>query len=114
MSSFSLLRPALTCAFLAGFAGVAPAQEAPASGGAWIGRLFDAAKLRSAPAPTPDFVHDSRSEHLEYRAFDAPADRKAGRKTAAELRADGAGLDAALAENRRKAARVATPDAPKK
>lgn len=114
MSMFSLVRPALTLALLAGFAGAALAQEAPASGGAWIGRLFDAAKLRSAPAPTPDFVRDSRSEHLEYRAFDPPVDRKAARKTADELKAAGAILDAAAAENRRKAARVATPDAPKK
>lgn len=93
-------------------AGAAAAQEAPSSGGELIGRLFDAAKLRNPPPPPADFVRDSRPQQMEYRSFDPTPARDAKRKSAAELRAVGAGLDAAIAENRRKAARIAVPDAP--
>ncbi|MBM3578959.1 MAG: hypothetical protein FJX40_15240 [Alphaproteobacteria bacterium] len=90
------------------------AQEAPASGGEFIGRLFDASGLR-APAPqAADFVRDSRPAHMEYRAFDPAPPKDPKRKTAADLRAMGAGLEAAAAENRRKAASVARPDVPAK
>lgn len=92
-------------------AGAALAQEAPSSGGAFIGQLFDAAGLRAPPRQAADFVRQSRPEHLDYRPFDPTPQKDPKRKTAADLRAMGAGLEAAAAENRRKAARVATPDA---
>lgn len=95
------------------FAGhAALAQQAPASGGAFIGRLFDAAGLRAPPGQAADFVRESRPEHMDYRPFDPTPRKDPKRKTAADLRAMGAGLEAAAAENRRRAARVATPDAP--
>jgi len=87
------------------------AQQAPASGGEFIGRLFDATGLRAPPRPAADFVRDSRPEHMDYRPFDPTPQKDPKRKTANDLRAMGAGLEAAAAENRRKAARVATPDA---
>ncbi|MFO1102668.1 MAG: hypothetical protein U1E20_07185 [Methylocystis sp.] len=90
------------------------AQETPASGGELIGRFFDAAGLRSPPRQAADFVRESRPEHMDYRPFDPTPQKDPKRKTAADLRAMGAGLEAAAAENRRKAARVATPDAPAK
>ncbi len=90
------------------------AQEAPASGGEFIGRLFEATGFRSPPRPAADFVRQSRPEQMGYRPFD-PAPRKdSKRKSAADLRAMGAGLEAAAAENRRKAASVARPDGPAK
>lgn len=92
-------------------ASAALAQEAPASGGEFIGRLFDASGLRAPPRQAADFVRDSRPERMEYRPFDLTPQKDPKRKTAADLRAVGAGLEAAAAENRRKAARVATPDA---
>ncbi len=94
---------------LAGSAALA--QEAPASGGAFIGRLFDAAGLRAPPRQAADFVRESRPERMDYRPFDPTPKKDPKRKTAADLRAMGAGLEAAAAENRRKAARVAAPDA---
>lgn len=103
----------LAIALIAGLAaGAALAQEAPSSGGAFIGRLFDATGLRTPPPPAQDFVRDSRSEQLQYRAFDPTPVKDPKRKSAADLRAMGAGLEAAAAENRRRAGRVATPDAP--
>jgi hypothetical protein len=103
----------LALVLIAGLAaGAALAQEAPSSGGAFIGRLFDATGLRTPPPPAQDFVRDSRSEQLHYRAFDATPVKDPKRKSAADLRAMGAGLEAAAAENRRRAGRVAAPDAP--
>jgi len=95
-------------------ADVAVAQEAPSSGGALIGRFFDAAGLRAPPPQTADFVRESRPERMDYRPFDPTAQKDPKRKSAADLRAMGAGLEAAAAENRRKAASVARPDAPAK
>ncbi|HEY8126397.1 MAG TPA: hypothetical protein VIF88_13375 [Methylocystis sp.] len=92
-------------------AGAALAQEAPSSGGAFIGRLFDATGLRTPPPPAQDFVRDSRSEQLDYRPFDPTPQKDPKRKSAADLRAMGAALEAAAAENRRRAGRVAAPDA---
>lgn len=95
-------------------AGVALAQDAPSSGGAFIGRLFDATGLRTPPPAAQDFVRDSRSEQLQYRAFDPAPAKDPKRKAAAHLRAMSAELDAAAAENRRRAGRIAAPDAPAK
>jgi len=93
-------------------AAAASAQEPPpASGGAFIGRLFDAAGLRTPPPQAPDFVRESRPEQLHYRPFDPTPPKDPKRKSAADLRAMGAGLEAAAAENRRRAAGVARPDA---
>jgi len=105
----------LAIALIAGLAaGAALAQEAPSSGGAFIGRLFDATGLRTPPPPAQDFVRDSRSEQLQYRAFDPTLAKDPKRKAAAHLRGMSAELDAAAAENRRRAGRVAAPDAPAK
>jgi hypothetical protein len=90
------------------------AQEAPSSGGEFIGRLFDAAGFRAPPRQAADFVRESRPEQMNYRPFDPKPQKDPKRKTAADLRAMGAGLEAAAAENRRRAASVATPDAPAK
>lgn len=95
-------------------AGAALAQEMPSSGGEFIGRMFDATGLRTAPPQAADFVRESRPERMDYRAFDPTPRKDPKRKTAADLRAMGAGLEAAAAENRRKAAGVAKPDAPAK
>jgi hypothetical protein len=95
-------------------AGAALAQEAPSSGGEFIGRIFDATGLRTTPPQAADFVRESRPEHMDYRPFDPKPKKDPKRKTAADLRAMGADLEAAAAENRRKAARVAAPDAPVK
>jgi hypothetical protein len=91
------------------------AQEAPpSSGGAFIGRLFDATGLRSPPPPAQDFVRASRPERLDYRPFDPTPPKDPKKKSAADVRALAAGLEAAAAENRRRAAGVARPDAPAK
>lgn len=95
-------------------AGASYAQEAPSSGGEFIGRIFDATGLRSPAPPAQDFVRNSRSERLEYRAFDPTPPKNPKKKSAADLRAMAAGLEAAAAENRRRAAGVARPDAPAK
>ncbi|MBG0802393.1 hypothetical protein IYW40_13040 [Methylocystis sp. H4A] len=103
----------LAIALIAGLAaGAALAQDAPSSGGAFIGRLFDATGLRTPPPPAQDFVRDSRSEQLQYRAFDPTLVKDPKRKSAAHLRAMSAELEAAAAETRRRAGRVAAPDAP--
>ncbi|MBG0792023.1 hypothetical protein IYY11_00720 [Methylocystis sp. H62] len=111
---FARLAVILTCGLLtfslAG--GAALAQDAPSSGGAFIGRIFDATGLRTPPPPAQDFVRDSRSEQLEYRGFEATPAKDPKRKAAAHLRGMSAELDAAAAENRRRAGRVAAPDAP--
>lgn len=105
----------LAITLIAGLAaGAALAQDAPSSGGAFIGRLFDATSLRTPPPPAQDFVRDSRSEQLQYRAFDPAPAKDPKRKAAAHLRAMSAELDAAAAENRRRAGRIAAPDAPAK
>ncbi|CCJ08270.1 hypothetical protein [Methylocystis sp. SC2] len=114
MPTSSFIRCGLTLAFLGLAAGAARAQDAPSSGGAFIGRLFDATGLRTPPPPAQDFVRNSRSEQLQYRAFDPTPVKDPKRKSAADLRAMGAGLEAAAAENRRRGGRVATPDAPAK
>jgi hypothetical protein len=100
-------------------AGLGPAaalaQEAPpSSGGAFIGRLFDATGLRSPAPQAQDFVRASRPERLEYRAFDPTPPKDPKKKSAADVRALAAGLEAAAAENRRRAAGVARPEAPAK
>lgn len=102
---------ALICALAAG---AALAQEAPASGGEFIGRLFDATGLRAPPRQAADFVRESRPDRLDYRPIEPTLPKDSRRKTAADLRAMGAGLAAASAENRRRAANVARPDAPAK
>lgn len=110
-----MLSTRLAVALIFAFAASAAwAQEPPASGGAFIGRLFDAAGLRSPAPQAPDFVRQSRPEQLHYRPFDPTPPKDPKRKSAAELRAMGAGLEAAAAENRRRAAGIARTDAPKK
>lgn len=108
----------LAIALMFAFAAQAPqaalAQEAPASGGAFIGRLFEATGFRAPPGQAADFVRQSRPEQMDYRPFDPTPRKDPRRKSAADLRAMGAGLEAAAAENRRKAASVARPDAPVK
>lgn len=87
----------------------ASAQEAPATVGGMIGRFLDSAKLRSEPPPPADFVRASRPQELDYAPY-KPKPAPAKKKTAAELQAAGASLDAAIAANRAKAARVHVPD----
>lgn len=99
--------------FLFALAGAALAQEPPTTGGALIGRFWDAAGLRAPPPPTADFVRESRPAQSDYVPL-APPPEKAKKRTAAEMQALGASLDAAIAANRAKAARVKIPDsAPK-
>ena len=95
---------------LASLDAVALAQEAPATGGALIGRLWDAVGLRAPPAPTPDFVRESRPGSADYLPL-APSPAPTQKRSAAQMQALGASLDAAIAANRAKAARVKTPDA---
>jgi hypothetical protein len=87
----------------------ARAQEAPATGGQAIGGIVDALGLRAKPAPAPDFVRNSRREGLEYVPF-SPAPTQSRKKTPAEMQAVGSELDKAIAENKRKAARVKAPN----
>jgi len=89
--------------------GPAAAQEAPTTGGSFIGRIFDATGLRTAPPPAADFVRESRPQQLDYAPL-SPKPEKSGRKSAAELQASGAALDRAAAEARRRAARVKIPN----
>jgi hypothetical protein len=102
------LRISLAAVFLV-LAGAASAQQAvPSTGGEIIGGVFDALGLRKKPASEQDFVRESRPDHMDYVPLaPKPQDH---RKTAAELEASGAGLERAAAENRRRAARVKTPD----
>lgn len=100
---FPLLAAALA------LAGAAAAQEAPATGGQAIGGLFDALGFRKPPPPARDFVRESRPESMDYEPL-APTPPPSKKKTAAEMQAAGAALDRAIAENRRKAARVKTPN----
>ena len=90
-------------------AGPAAAQEAPATGGSMIGRIFDATGLRAPPPPSADFVRQSRPGELDYAPL-TPAPAQSRKKTAAEMEASGAQLDRAIAENKRKAARVKIPN----
>jgi hypothetical protein len=85
------------------------AQEAPATGGQAIGGIVDALGLRAKPAPAPDFVRNSRREGLNYVPFSPPAPQSR-KKTPAEMQALGAELDKAVAESRRRAARVKVPN----
>lgn len=105
-----MTRAALLAA-IAFFASPAAAQEQPSTVGGMIGRFLDSTKLRSEPPPPADFVRASRPEHLDYEPY-KPKPAPAKKKTAAELQAAGASLDAAIASNRAKAARVRIPDAP--
>jgi hypothetical protein len=93
----------------------ARAQE-PVTGGEAIGGVFDALSLRPQPPPPADFVVQSRPDArgLNYAPL-SPVERSRG-KTPAELEAAQADMDAALARNRRAAARVKIPDvaAPRK
>jgi hypothetical protein len=99
---------ALIAAALA-LAAPAAAQEAPTTGGRTIGGLLDAIGLRKpVPAP-PDFVRESRPERMDYVPL-SPTPEKTAKQRAAELQAAGAALDKAAAENKRRAARVKTPN----
>jgi hypothetical protein len=91
-------------------ASAAIAQQPSNAPGSLVGRFLDAAGLRAPPPPTPDFVRESRPQRFDYMPID-PTRGPTGRKTAAEMRALGASLDAAIASNRAKAARVKAPDA---
>ncbi|PPD41000.1 MAG: hypothetical protein CTY15_14200 [Methylocystis sp.] len=90
-------------------AGAAGAQEGPPTGGQAIGGLFDALGFLKPPPPAPDFVRESRPERLDYVPL-APRPETSRRRPAAEAQTVGAELDRAIAENRRKAARVKTPN----
>lgn len=109
-----MVPPALLFAALAlagaalALAGAARAQDAPPTGGRAIGAIFDGLGLRKPPAPAPDFVRESRPERLDYLPL-APRPGTSQKKTPAEMEALGAQLDRAIAENKRKAARVKTP-----
>jgi len=93
----------------------ARAQE-PVTGGEAIGGVLDALSLRSQPSAPADFVLRSRPDArgLDYAPL-TPVERSRS-KTPAELEAAQADMDAALARNRRAAARVKIPDvaAPRK
>lgn len=90
--------------------GACLAQEASIStGGQAIGGLVEALGLRKPTPAAPDFVRDSRPEQLNYVPL-APTPEKPKKKDAEALQAAGAALDRALAENRRRAARVKTPN----
>lgn len=102
-----LVLPAAACLGLHG----AFAQEPGAGGGLGFG---------SEPIPPADFVVRSRPDpaSIDYTPL-TPPERGANVKTSAEIEAMQADLDAALARNRRAAARVKIPDvaapaAPKK
>lgn len=101
------LRLALALAALAAFP--AAAQEAPTTGGRAIGGLLDAVGLRKPVPSAPDFVRESRPERMEYVPL-SPTPEKTAPRDAAELQAAGAALDKAAAENKRRAARVKTPN----
>lgn len=110
--NFARIALLVTCGLLPA---AALAQEAPpSSGGAFIGRLFDATGLRSPAPQAQDFVRASRPDRLDYRPFDPTPPKDPKKKSAADMRALAAGLEAAAAENRRRAAGVARPDAPAK
>jgi len=105
-----LMKPLRLALIAAALAAPAAAQEAaPSTGGRAIGSLFDALGLRKPVPAAPDFVRDSRPERMDYVPL-APAPEKTGKKDAAKLQAAGAALDRAAAENKRRAARVKTPD----
>jgi histone H1/5 len=94
----------------------ARAQEPPVTGGEAIGGVFDALSLRPQPSAPADFVVRSRPDArgLDYAPL-TPVERSRS-NTPAELEAAQADMDAALARNRRAAARVKIPDiaAPRK
>jgi hypothetical protein len=101
----------LRFALLAGafaFPGAALAQE-PTTGGQAIGAIFNGLGLRKPPGPAPDFVTNSRPAALDYAPL-APAPEKAKRRSPAEMQAAGDELDKAIAQNRRRAARVKIPN----
>jgi hypothetical protein len=101
----------LCTALLAGaiaFPGASLAQE-PTTGGRAIGAIFDGLGLRKPPGPAPDFVTNSRQETLDYAPL-APAPEKAKKRSPAEMQAVGDELDRAIAQNRRRAARVKIPN----
>ncbi len=93
----------------ASLCGAQAEEQPPSTGGRAIGALFDALGVRKTPPPAPDFVRDSRSEQLHYIPI-GPTPEKAAKRPATEMQAVGAALDRAAAENRRKAARVRTPN----
>ncbi len=91
-------------------ASAAAAQEsAIPTGGQAIGGLFEALGVRKSPPPPPDFVRESRPARMDYAPL-APKAENDRKKRAADMRAASADLDRAIAENKRKAARVKTPD----
>lgn len=91
------------------FAGAAQAQEAPSTVGRAIGGLFDALGARKTPPAAPDFVQESRPAQLDYVPLTVKA-KGDPKRDAAQMRAVGAELDRAAAENKRKAARVKIPN----
>lgn len=103
-------RTALAIAFSCVLGSVAAAQEAPTTGGALIGRFWDATGLRAPPPPAADFVRESRSPQLNYQPL-SPPPGPTRKRAAAEMQALGASLDAAVAANSARAARVKIPDA---
>lgn len=90
-------------------AGPTRAQEQPSTGGALIGRFWDAIGMRAAPPPPPDFVRNSRAQQLDYKPL-APSPGPTKKRSAAEMQALDASLESAVAANRAKAARVKIPD----
>jgi hypothetical protein len=82
------------------------AQDAP---GQAIGGIVEGLGLRKPPPPAPDFVRESRPAQLDYAPL-APKPDSDPKKRAQALGATGAALDRAAAENRRRAARVKSPD----
>jgi hypothetical protein len=94
----------------AAFAGAADAQEsAPATGGQAIGGLFESFGFRKAPPPAEDFVRETRPDRMDYVPL-APKPETNAKQSTDKLRAVGSELDRAIAENRRKAARVKIPN----
>jgi hypothetical protein len=107
MLRFALLAGAIAFPVMT-FAGAALAQE-PTTGGRAIGAIFDGLGLRKPPGPAPDFVTNSRPETLDYAPL-APAPEKAKKRSPSEMQAVGDELDRAIAQNRRRAARVKIPN----
>ncbi len=89
------------------------AQEAQTSGGAVVGGVLDALHLRETPPPPADFVEKSRPqpETMGYRPLAAKPE-PSKKRSAAQLDALGAELDAARQRNLRAARNVKALDAP--
>jgi hypothetical protein len=95
-------------------ASAARAEERGAgSVGGTIGQFFEGVGLRNAPPPAADFVERSRPAELDYAPFADPASRPDAKKNREDAAARQKELEAAVAANRVRAARVRTPDVPK-